>query len=1731
MHAVTEHAPSPLIWVSDELHRAFAQAHAALAEATDAPVSNASLHTAQTHLHEADGALAIVGLDAACAFTTALSDLLGRMARNELDCTADHLDIVRRALTIIDNHIEELAAGKSDNPRRLLAQYEIIEQALGREPDPLDLFHPDVTQRRTPRAVPANAALTPSLRRARAEFERGLLRLLRDPEQRDGAAAMRGAAGELARVLPYAAQANLWRAAEGFLDLAAHAAAPDPARIQPLCTALAKILRQLSAGHAVSVEPLTRKILFEIARSTELPACAAETARLFELDRVWPRAEFEPHLDTPLRPLRTELDTHIAQISQSWERFSGGEAAALITFHDGLQSLAQRAEALGNPGLTQLLDGIQETVLWLREDPLRCDDVVAAEVATALLLVASATHPAHDAASLATQTDDACARLAAVRAGTPLPAITSSPAAAAKRAHYQEDARRHTAREIRNSLALVEQTLDEYFRAPQHGTALTGLVAPMAQIAGALQLLGDDRAMRLAQTSGAAIAAIARQDTPPDATAFESIARALSTLGLLIDELEHGRPHPAKPSEPQPVAPSPAIERPATGTPAASAPASAAKPAPAPPAAQGAPQADPEVDAELLAIFLEEAHQVLAHIAEQHDVLDDSPDALIEIRRGIHTLKGSGRMVGLDALGEAAWAVEQTLNRWLQLELPIEPPLRAFIKRAHEEFSRWIAEIEQHGAIEHDASALVAQAEQLRATTDATTPSDSEADNQTAAPAALTEPEPHADLTPEPTLEAEDSEPEPSAAPAPAPAPAIFDFGDLPLAAENDTQDSATQRAPDPIAPDEASALEPQPEATATVRLGSIELARPLFELYLSEARTHIEQLRSEIQDAQMAAQVSDFRPTDTALRAIHTLAGISATTHLAPVHELARALEVTLERLRRRPDTSGNAGATIDTAIATLDAMLAELAEERMPLDAPALIDTLEHLGKHHDTGPAETAATTDYAAETSAEALPTLDTPTPVQNDLDPQLLPIFLDEAQELLASLHASLREWRAGAPGAHPHVIARALHTLKGSARMSGAMVLGEHIHILESHLENAALHSGDPAPLIETLINGLDAAENVLASLTHGETAAPATEAASAPGDVSADLSDANAAADATDTAPGSASLRIQSDTLDRFINTAGEIGIARTRIDGALRTVRRSLLDLTENIIRLRNQLREIELQAETQMQSRLAQTDAAHDEFDPLEMDRYTRLQELTRFMAESVGDVTTVQQNLLHNLDGAELALHGQGRYTRELQQALMQVRMVPFDSLADRLHRVVRQTAKDLQRRVNLDIHGGRIEIDRGVLERMTAALEHLLRNAVGHGIEEAQTRQATGKNPLGQITLSLTQQGNEFLLELADDGRGLDLHAIAERARALGLLDDATSGSGDRDALAQLIFTPGFSTVSNVSTVAGRGIGMDVVKADVAALGGRIELDTQVGRGTRFRIFLPLSLAVTQALLVRAGETSYAIPSNLIAQVLELRSTALDGIRNSGEVEWQGQHFPYHYLPHLLGEPHAQPENQRFSWVLLLRAGDRSLALHVDALRSNEEIVVKDAGPQLMRIVGFSGATLLGDGEIVLILNPIALASRTPLAGPEEATLPADAPIDDPVRGHVLIVDDSLTVRKITGRLFEREGYRVITAKDGNDALEQMEETLPDIVLSDIEMPRMDGFDLLRSLRADERTAHLPVIMITSRLATKHRDHAFKLGANAYLGKPYDEDELLALVARHSHNASRRPAQA
>ena len=787
-----------------------------------------------------------------------------------------------------------------------------------------------------------------------------------------------------------------------------------------------------------------------------------------------------------------------------------------------------------------------------------------------------------------------------------------------------------------------------------------------------------------------------------------------------------------------------------------------------------------------------------------------------------------------------------------------------------------------------------------------------------------------------------------------------------------------------------------------------------------------------------------------------------------------------------------------------------------------------------------------------------------------IDPDLFPIFEEEAAELLPQLGGALRQWalRPDNLSARSEVL-RALHTLKGSSRLAGAMRLGEMAHRLESAIEqlDAETVTADQIEPLQGSFDGLQANFEALRAIgqapSDGVVALPVEAVPAARASV-ADVSEASVPSVAAPSAkpvamtapavrlPGPSqlaplrvaanqSVRVRAQLLDRLVNQAGEVMISRSRLDARLGQFRSSLTDLSGNLDRLRQQLRDIEVQAESQMQSRLALSKDSAAGFDPLEFDRFTRVQELTRMMAESVNDVATVQRNLQRAMEGAEDDLIAQGRQARELQRDLLRTRMVEFEGIAERLYAVVRQASKETGKQIKLDITGGSIEMDRGVLDRMTPAFEHLLRNCVAHGIEEPEVRMAAGKPASGTITVDLHHEGNDVSVEFRDDGAGLNLPRIREKALSQGIVEPGVELS-DADA-ANLIFMPGFSTASEVTGLAGRGIGMDVVRAEINALGGRIETTTEAGKGAAFRMVLPLTTAVTQVVMLRSGDLAIGVPANVVEIVRRTSAPDLAEAYRTGVFDDGMEKIPFFWSGALLQSSARSTEPAgKTRPVVIFRSAAQRVAMHVDEVLGNQEVVVKNLGPQLSRLPGLAGMSVLASGAVVLIYNPVALATvygdqvraasadMAPAPDTPAASGTGKAVVSQQLSGPsqvplVLVVDDSITVRRVTQRLLQREGYRVALAADGLQALERLQEERPTVVLSDIEMPRMDGFDLARNIRADGALRDLPIIMITSRIAEKHREHAMELGVNHYLGKPYSDEELLSLIQHYARIAA------
>ncbi|HEX7054495.1 MAG TPA: Hpt domain-containing protein [Burkholderiales bacterium] len=1544
-----------LSWITAEVDQALERVRRQLAAYRSAPGDASALASCPEHLHQVSGALSMVGLSGATRFCEILETTLSGLN----GAGAEGASVVDRAVLELKQFVDDVARGQPNVPTRLYPAYRELAQLSGRaDSSELDLFFPDLTppapSHPRPRAIEPGE-LAAFLQAQRTRWQRGILAWLR--RQPQGLEEMRetlDAIHAAAHLLPE--RRALWWVAGGLVDALLDVSdAKRLAQARSLWNKIDLYIRDLAQPRETPPdnEPLLRELLYAIACCPPLTQRLRDIKRLYGLDALVP-GQPAADLDT-LQPALDDTRARLQAAQQTWQQFLGGEASAGAAFRARVNTLRERAADLQHAPLSRLLEAIAGAAERLPESRGAENETLLAEMASAFLLAESILDTfAQPPADVEAQVDIVCRWL-----GEAATASGPTPPPAGLRPELTQyvnalQLRAEVAKEMLANLQRVEQVLDAYARGQGAAQDLQSIAPQLRQIHGALSVLGWERAVAVLERCEALIGSLV-----PGSPDIDWIAEGLSSLGLFITPCLHGR-------EPRQAPVDLFLER-IAGRAITVAPRAAA------------PAGEASIPGELLEVFLEEAGEVLSAIEAGLAVCRAEPgklETLAAVRRGFHTLKGSGRMVGLTQLGDVAWEVERVMNQWLEQKQPASPELLELAATAHASLAGWVGQLRKGEPLAVDATPIVEAAARLRG------------------------------------------------------------------------QDA--------------------PPAAARVQ-----------EIYLKEASAHVATLQAE---SAAWRQTPGAEASSEFMRAAHTLASSSRTAGFVDIADVAAALEQWMPLAGRtvEPDDVQ----AVAQCVETLTAMVAAAGRGEPRGDVSGPLSAMAALRDRLQVPPRPR----DKRA---------------VRDDIDEDLLPVFLDEARELAPQIAADLRRWKTSRDDRDAaDAVKRALHTLKGSARMAGAIRLGELTHLMESRIEYA-LEAGELSEeLFEDLEGKMDRLSADLEKLG-GKAIVAAPQPAAAP---------ARAAASAA--AQPAAMLRVNAERLDRLITEAGEAAIARSRIEAELRQVKHALGDLSESIARLRTQLREVEIQADSQMQSRRAALDERESEFDPLEFDRYTRLQELTRMMAEGLSDATSIQQALLKSLGETDAALLQQARISRELQQNLMRMRAVPFASLSERLHRVVRQTARELEKKAELAIEGSQVELDRGVLERIAAPLEHMLRNALAHGIEDPATRAAAGKAEAGRIALTLRQEANEIVLTVVDDGRGIDGAALRARAIEKGLLaEDAALSEAEQ---AQLVFLSGLSTAQSVTELAGRGVGMDVVRNEVNAIGGRVEAASAPGRGTTFTIYLPLTLAVTQTLMVRAAATAFAIPSSTVEQVLRVKSEELVALYEKGSVAFGGREYPLHYLRQLVGGRSAT-EIRDFNAVLLLRSGAQRLALHVDELVGGREMVVKNIGPQLARIPGVAGATVMPDGAIVLILNPAQLASRAAASAvrtwvPEAAgTAARAAPL-------VMVVDDSITVRKVTGRLLEREGYRVLTAKDGVDALEQLKGELPALLLVDIEMPRMDGFDLTRNVRGDPRTMDIPIIVISSRTAPKHRSRAAELGVNVFLGKPYEEAELMRHVA-------------
>lgn len=775
----------------------------------------------------------------------------------------------------------------------------------------------------------------------------------------------------------------------------------------------------------------------------------------------------------------------------------------------------------------------------------------------------------------------------------------------------------------------------------------------------------------------------------------------------------------------------------------------------------------------------------------------------------------------------------------------------------------------------------------------------------------------------------------------------------------------------------------------------------------------------------------------------------------------------------------------------------------------------------------------------------------PTVALDDIDDDILQVFIEEADELMGGLQRAFEDWRRDTGHlAHADTMQRQLHTLKGGARLATLTNIGDVSQELEAVVKDASDHKRALDTDLQLEIGHLfDKLQQLVQEVKDGyrqkvirdkaQAAGEATvtpehraatekvvqmqrEQAAAPSKAPAPMPapDTGKAASSRDKAGDT--VRVGANLLDSLVNLAGETSITRGLLEQQISDFSHTLSEMQATIDRLREQLRRMDIETEAQVLFRMEkEAGPAYEDFDPLEMDRYSSIQQLSRALSESASDLTDLRETLLERSRGAETLLLQQARINTELQEGLMKTRMVPFTSIVPRLRRIVRQVATELGKQANFEVYNPEGELDRTVLERMVAPLEHMLRNAMDHGIESPEKRRKAGKPEAGTINLSLSREGGDVVIVLSDDGGGINTDAIRKKAISQGMIDEDSVIPAHE--MLQFIFKAGFSTAEKVTQLSGRGVGMDVVASEIKQLGGRVAIHSEMGKGTRFVIHLPFTVSVNRALMVSTGEDYYAIPLNTIEGIVRVSTFELEEYYKPDAplYEYAGQRYRLQYLGSLLhSEHHPKLQGQPLPLpVILVRGGDQPLALQVDSLMGSREIVVKGLGKQFAGVRGVSGATILGDGSVVVILDLPAMIRNDLIPGEDTGKETKTEQRVSSGPKTVMVVDDSVTVRKVTTRLLERHGMEVITAKDGVDAIALLQDHKPDVMLLDIEMPRMDGFEVASLVRHDKRLAEVPIIMITSRTGQKHRERAISIGVNEYMGKPFQENNLLEAIER------------
>lgn len=837
--------------------------------------------------------------------------------------------------------------------------------------------------------------------------------------------------------------------------------------------------------------------------------------------------------------------------------------------------------------------------------------------------------------------------------------------------------------------------------------------------------------------------------------------------------------------------------------------------------------------------------------------------------------------------------------------------------------------------------------------------------------------------------------------------------------------------------------------------------------------------------------------------RLSHSMKGIAAMVGLEPLTEASHAVEELAESVAAQPDA---------------------VPEEPVGMFREGLAAMQEQLEQLRHGPPAASEPIPLPAASSESLAI-------------DPYLFEGFQLEAEEHLQNVSRDLRIL-SQQPQRLDLVnnIRRAVHTLKGAAAMVGVAPISQLSHRMEDLLEEI---SEQGTGCTKDVLSLLHATADVLGDLSRQQMPTiplerlyeryevATSETAAVPSMAMSPTVEAEP--EETEEVAGRAYsnyVRVPIERLDQMVRVVSELLVNHAFLERQLTQQQQELGELEMTVSRVRKLATRLDSEyAVAALQEspitpgrvvssgpmRMARGASGPREFDSLEFDRYGDFHLVCRDLTEASTDLQSGASRLgalNRDLDNVGVRL---SRFVSDMQDHLLRLRLVPFSSVSDRLHRTVRVAAEACGKEARLRIHGENASLDKAILEEIVGPLEHALRNAVDHGLEPARERVGLGKSAVGEVRLSVVDDGSEVTISVADDGRGLDYErlrrTIVERALAS---EEEAAGFGPAE-LQHFLFQPGFSTAETTSQISGRGVGLDVLKTTTESLRGALRLESTAGQGTNLQITLPLSLSILRVLIVRVGTETYAVPQRPVEQIVRPRTgDLLHGDRHY--LLHDGERVPLLQLNAVLRQETLTLADAVRKPTLLINLGDRRVALVVDQVVETRDVVVKSVGRMLGSVPGVSGATILGDGSVVLILNPGELDRKA--APPRLRAVTAENK-----RLQVLVVDDSLSVRRILSNCLRNAGHGVAVARDGVEAMELVAHggLQPDCFLIDVEMPRMDGFELTRQLRETKEFRYTPIIMVTSRSGDKHRRKAAELGASSYLIKPYHEETLLNTI--------------